>query len=151
MSTPENAIVPDPLWYDDLRQSAAKDLRWLWTGYLAGGVVTLLTSRWKAGKTTLLSVLMAKMAVGGELAGSAVAAGRALVVSEESPEMWRRRGERLGFGPHLAFLCRPFRGKPSADEWQALLNRLAEEHARRVVDLAVSDPLAAFLPGLDEK
>src|SRR5439155_19701399 len=107
MSASANPIVPDPLWYDDLRQSAAKDVRWLWTGYLAGGVVTLLTSRWKAGKTTLLSVLMAKMAAGGELAGSAVAAGRAGVVSEGSPEMWRRRGERLGVGPELAGLCRP--------------------------------------------
>src|SRR5438552_15931659 len=150
MSTPENPGVPDPLWYDDLRQTAAPELRWLWTGYLAAGAVTLLTSRWKAGKTTLLSVLLAKMAAGGELGGSAVAAGRAVVVSEEPPEMWRRRGERLGFGSHLAFLCRPFRGKPTAEEWQALLDRLADEHIRRGLDLTVIDTLGTFLPGPDE-
>ena len=150
MSTPENPGVPDPLWYDELRQTAATELRWVWAGYLAAGAVTLLTSRWKAGKTTLLSVLFAKMAAGGEVGGSAVAAGRAVVVSEESREMWRRRGERLGFGSHLAFLCRPFRGKPTTDEWQALVDRLADEHTRRGLDLVVIDPLAAFLPGPDE-
>jgi hypothetical protein len=150
VSTPEYPGVPDPLWYDELRRSAATELRWLWTGYLAAGVVTLLTSRWKAGKTTLASVLLAKMAAGGELAGSAVAAGRAVVVSEESPAMWRRRGDRLGFGSHLAFLCRPFRGKPTTDEWLALVDRLADEHARHGLDLAVIDPLAAFLPGQGE-
>jgi hypothetical protein len=33
---------------------------WLWHGYLLPGSVTLLTSVWKAGKTTLLSVLLAR-------------------------------------------------------------------------------------------
>jgi hypothetical protein len=150
MTASEKPPVPDPLWYDDFCRQTATELRWLWTGYLGAGAVTLLTSRWKAGKTTLLSVLLAKMAAGGELAGGEVAAGRAVVVSEESPELWRRRGEKLGYGPHLAFLCRPFRGKPSADEWRALVDRLADEHARRGLDLVVIDTLATFLPGSDE-
>src|SRR4029079_12985905 len=69
-----------PLWYDDLSQSAVVPVRWVWHGDLAAGAVTLLTSRWKTGKTTLLSVLLARMREGGELAGSAVSAGRAVVV-----------------------------------------------------------------------
>jgi hypothetical protein len=147
MDTP---TVPEPLWYDDLSRSDAEPLRWPWYGYLAAGAVTLLTSRWKAGKTTLLSVLLARMGSGGALAGLPVAAGRAVVVSEESPALWAERGRRLGFGPHLSFLCRPFRGKPSAVEWEALLDRLGDERSRRGLDLAVIDPLAAFLPGPDE-
>src|SRR5439155_25840439 len=107
-------------------------------------------SRWKAGKTTLLAALLARLGTGGDLAGSAVTAGRAVVVSEETPDLWRRRGEKLGFGPHLAFQCRPFRGKPTADQWQGLIDRLADLHARRGLALVVIDPLANVLPGADE-
>ncbi len=38
---------------------AAPQLRWLWQGYLAAGAVTLLTSQWKIGKTTLLALVLA--------------------------------------------------------------------------------------------
>jgi hypothetical protein len=51
--------------------------RWLWHGYLAAGNVTLLVGQWKAGKTTLLSVLLARLGAGGTLAGRAVRPGRA--------------------------------------------------------------------------
>src|SRR5438309_6708988 len=61
---------------------------WLWHGYLGPGKMTLLTSQWKSGKTTLVSLLLARMAGGGALAGLPVAAGRAAVISEESPQLW---------------------------------------------------------------
>jgi hypothetical protein len=136
--------------YEDLARRAPEPIRWLWHGYLAAGAVTLLTSRWKAGKTTLLSVLLARMGSGGDLAGLPVAGGRGAVVSEEAPELWADRGRRLRFGPHLGFLCRPFRGKPSAYEWEALIDRLGEESAHNGLALAVIDPLASFLPGSSE-
>src|SRR5438552_2208703 len=79
---------PDVLRFEDLTDHAREPARWVWHGYLAAGAVTLLTSRWKAGKTTLLSVLLARLGAGGELAGLPVAAGRAVVVSEEAPGMW---------------------------------------------------------------
>ena len=41
------------------------------------------TSQWKAGKTTLATILIDRMRAGGELAGRAVAAGKAVIVSEE--------------------------------------------------------------------
>src|SRR5262245_61260195 len=44
-------------------------LPWLWEGFLALGYVTLLTSQWKSGKTTLMSILLARLRTGGELAG----------------------------------------------------------------------------------
>jgi hypothetical protein len=146
MSAP---TIPPELWSDDLQRAAAPP-RWVWHGYLAAGAVTLLTSQWKSGKTTLLAVLLARLHHGGPLAGAAVAAGKAVVVSEEPAALWAERGRALGFGPHHAFLCRPFRGQPTAVEWLALLDRLAELHARHGLSLAVIDPLAAFLPGGDE-
>src|SRR5262249_53297541 len=60
------------------------------------------------------------------------------------------RRQKVGFGPSVAFQCRPFRGKPTAEQWLALIDRLAELHARCGVDLAVIDTLASFLPGRDE-
>jgi AAA domain len=139
-----------PIAYDLLARAADEPPRWVWDGYLASGAITLLTSRWKAGKTTLLAVLLAKLRAGGELAGRAVAADRAVVVSEEAPSLWADRGRRLGFGPHLSFLCRPFRGKPTAEAWEALVDHLAADAERDGPALVVFDPLAGVLPGPDE-
>jgi hypothetical protein len=53
-------------------------LAWLWLGFVARGGVTLLTSQWKAGKTTLLSLLLARLKPGGSLAGQFLLAVRFL-------------------------------------------------------------------------
>src|SRR5262249_19709625 len=135
---------------DELPAAAAREGAWLWRGYLAPGNLTLLTSQWKSGKTTLVSVLLARMRHGGELAGLPVAAARAAVVSEESPLHWLQRSRPLGFGDHVRWLCRPFKGRPRPDEWLALLDDLLRQRAHDGLDLVVIDPLAAFLPGGDE-
>jgi hypothetical protein len=125
-------------------------LCWLWQGYLIPGAVTLLTSQWKAGKTTLTSVLLSRMKTGGVLAGLPVTAGRAIVLSEESSEQWLLRGSRLDLKNHVGWYCRPFPGRPSPEQWQTLLDRVADDAAERDVSLVVVDPLAAFFPGKSE-
>jgi hypothetical protein len=45
------AWQPQPLVGDVVGDEPRVD--WLWDGYLARGSVTLLTSQWKTGKTTL--------------------------------------------------------------------------------------------------
>jgi hypothetical protein len=45
---------------------------WLLHGFIARGCTTLLTSQWKAGKTTLLSMVLTRRATGGKIAGLAV-------------------------------------------------------------------------------
>src|SRR5262245_50874608 len=98
------------------RQDADK---WLWQGYLAAGNVSLLVGPWKAGKTTLLSVLLARMAAGGELAGLPVRAGRAVIVTEEDMDHWDLRRKHLGIGDHVMIRSRPFQGKrPTPEQWQ---------------------------------
>jgi hypothetical protein len=135
---------------DEVRTRTPPDITWLWDGYLAAGGVTLLTSRWKTGKTTLLSVLLAKTAAGGTLAGRAVRAGHVAVVSEEGEEHWAARDARLHFGADVRLLCRPFRGRPTPEGWNALVGSLAELRAAGRLDWAVIDPLASFLPGRSE-
>ncbi len=142
--------VFDEVFGDELEAAAAAEPSWVWRGYLAHGNVTLLTSQWKTGKSTLVSVLLAKRRSGGALAGLPVAAGGSVVVSEEGKGQWALRGRKFGFGREACFLCRPFRGKPRPEEWQALLDRVGQLRELHGADLLVIDTLASFLPGRDE-
>src|SRR5262249_35157753 len=123
---------------------------WLWHGYLGAGKMTLLTSQWKCGKTTLISVLLTRMAQGGKLAGLPVAAGHAAVVSEEDAESWDLRCRKLKMGNHLSLFCRPFTGRPSMAEWRALVDVLLDIRRREGLALVVIDPLTLFFPASSE-
>jgi hypothetical protein len=141
--------LPDPLTYADLADAGNELSGWLWQGFIAFGSVTLLTSRWKTGKTTLLSVLLAHLRTGGAFAGSEIVAAPALVVSEESPALWFERGRKTPYGPDVRWLCRPFLAKPTRDEWLNLIHYLTTLTAG-VRTLIVIDPLAMVLSGFDE-
>lgn len=124
---------------------------WLWQGYLAPRKVTALISQPKSGKTTLASHVLARMQEGGQLAGLPVGRGRAFVVTEESPLDWDARCRRLGIGPNVQFLCRPFQGaRPTDAQWLALVASLEKLHRSEGVELVVIDPLATLLPGYAE-
>jgi len=132
--------------YDELAAQVEGETEWLWRGFLAAGSVTLLTSQWKTGKTTLLSVLLARLHDGRELGGQAVRPSRAAVISEESRSHWRMRGKRLDFGAGTRFFCRPFSGKPTHEEWLGLIQHLVELRASSGLDLVVIDTLTTFFP-----
>jgi hypothetical protein len=142
----QEILLPNETWNAELAARPKAAIDWVWPGYLAHGAVTLLTSQAKTGKTTLISVLLAKMARGGELSGRAVQPARVAVVSEESLDYWQRRGENLHFGDELCFLCRPFTSPPSMAAWEVLLERLAELGRQRRIDVVILDPLAPLLP-----
>src|SRR5436305_1507001 len=122
-------------------------VNWLWHGYLARGNLTLLTSLWKAGKTTLLAGLLQRLGPGGAFLGHDCIPGRALVVSEESREHWAERSRTMPFGPHSRLLARPFRTRPSPAEWCDLIDHALDLRAAGALDLFAVDPLASFLPG----
>src|SRR5687767_7198878 len=90
---------------------------WLWDGYIARHQVTLLTGQWKSGKTTLLAALLGRMGAGGTLAGQAVTAGRAVVVTEESASLWLPRLAKHGVGDWASFAFNPFVRKPLPRQW----------------------------------
>ncbi len=120
---------------------------WLWHGYLLPGNITLMTSQWKTGKTTLLTGLLRIFATGGDFLGRSVREAKVLIVSEESVAQWAERVEAQPIGPHVRLLSRPFRGKPSFEEWNELIDEAFERVKRSEINLFVIDPLAFFLPG----
>lgn len=120
---------------------------WLWHGFLMPGDVTLLTSLWKTGKTTLLTGLLQQLGTGQPFLGREVRTGHAWIVSEESLSQWAERTRLLPLGAHVQLLARPFRGRPTFDEWNQLIDRAAEARGAGELDLFVIDPLASFLPG----
>ncbi len=142
---------PLPLPLDALAAGAAGGgVPWVWDGYLMRGGVTLLSALPKCGKTTLLSHLFKTLAAGGSFCGRPLVPGRALVVSEESPEVWADRRDRLGLTGCVRLLSRPFFGRPSADDWSAFLLHLANVLASDPADLVVFDTLADLWPVKDE-
>ena len=135
-----------PLSSAELERAGPVKTEWLWGGYLAPGSVTLLTSLWKSGKSTLIAVLLEQMKEGGKLAGLALRAGRAVVISEEPASLWARRNRLLGFGPHLSWYCQPFFGQPRMEDWQLLLAEIGRMHEQQKIDLLVIDSLAKLAP-----
>jgi hypothetical protein len=140
-----------PLLPSELAGTLHLQQSWLWHGYLAHSKLTALVSPPKSGKTTLLSYLLSRMNGGGQLAGRAIAPGRALVVSEESAADWDARCQRLRLETNVQFVCRPFRrARPTDAEWFAFIDGLSSLHQKTRFDLIVIDALAALLPGYAE-
>jgi hypothetical protein len=136
---------PQEFWDHELTAIPEKPPDWLWHGFVAGGNTTLLTSMWKAGKTTLLSLLLSRRKHGGALAGLPVKPGKTVVISEEPQALWVGRARRHDYGGHVYFITRPFLHIPRPEEWQALIDRILALQAEHGIDLAVIDPLAPFL------
>jgi hypothetical protein len=142
---------PVPLPLPVLTAAAeGRGVPWVWDGFLMRGGVTLLSALPKCGKTTLLSHLLKGLGGGGEFCGRPLLPGRAVVVSEEGPEVWADRRDRLGIGGHVRLLSRPFFGRPSGDDWQAFLLHLIACVADDPADLIVFDTLADLWPVKDE-
>lgn len=137
-----NAALQPEIWDHEIAAASPAAIDWLWHGFVASSNVSLLTSQWKAGKTTLLALLLARRKAGGALAGLAVRPGKSVVVSEEAMTLWSERCRQHDFGGQVCFITQPFRSIPRPGEWQARVDRLLALHERYGVDLAVIDPLA---------
>ncbi len=133
------------IWADAIPRAADEPGDWIWQGLIKPGNVTLLTSQWKAGKTTLLSILLGLRVAGAMLGGLAVKPGTTLVVTEEDLPLWDARGQKHAFGDSVCFFPRPFKTIPTEQEWQGLLERALTVNREHGVDLVVIDPLAPFL------
>src|SRR5439155_4281794 len=106
---PANDLRPIPM--DALAAGITLETTsWLWDGFLHPGDVTLLTSQWKTGKTTLLCGLLQHLGSGTPFLDLPTRAATAWVVSEEAAAHWAERLKLMPIGPHVQLLARPFRG-----------------------------------------
>jgi hypothetical protein len=148
---PVTALHFDPVPMDGLAtEGTPAHTDWLWDGYLARGNITLLTSMWKAGKTTLFAGVLRALAVGAGFLDRPCAAGQALVVSEESAAIWAARRAAIPVGANARLVSRPFAGRPTVEQWDELIVNAELERERGALDVLVVDTLAAFLPGRSE-
>jgi len=139
-----SSITFETLW--NLDDDNAKQPTWLWDGFLAQGNLTLLTSRWKSGKSTLIALLLDRRREGGQLLGRVVRPGATAVVTEESLELWSMRRRRLSFGPRLCLFIRPFKEIPDLPTWRTFIDHLLGLHKERGIHLVIIDPALNFLP-----
>ena len=146
-----SAMNLQPLRTNELESAETRNhLDWLWEGYLARGNITLLTSLWKAGKTTLVAGLLRQLEAGEPFLGRPCRPATALVLSEEPRSIWAERLKSIPIGPHVQLLLRPFPRRPEPAEWSDLLAAVTEPGPDVRPDLVVVDTLAAFLPGRSE-
>jgi hypothetical protein len=137
------------IWTDHL-DNTHQATGWIWRGLLGPGQITLMTGLWKTGKTTLLSHLLSRRRMGGNLLDLPVARGATAVFTEESAAQWLERARRLAFSPDICFFCRPFVGRPTQTQFEDMIAHLLNLRHRRGVDLAVFDPLTCFVPANTE-
>lgn len=52
--------APGGVWNSEMAKDRHERLQWLWDGLLASGAMTLFTGSWKAGKSTLVSLLLGR-------------------------------------------------------------------------------------------
>ena len=123
---------------------------WLWHGYLARGNVTLLTSVWKAGKTTLLAGLARALGSGTPFLGRPCTTASVLIVTEESERHWAARQRSIPNGANVQLVIRPFPKRPTPDQWDGLVRQAEGLRRDGKLDLLAVDPLASFIPGRSE-
>jgi len=119
---------------------------WIWKGFLRPGAITLFSSPPRMGKSTLVSLLLDRMANGGTLAGQPVKAGKVFVASEESDDEWAPRIRKLNLLGHTRFSQKPFPLKPNMNAFYEYFKAMLAHKA----DLYVIDSLQHFLPPYTE-
>jgi hypothetical protein len=81
--------------FSDLRELPAEP-EWLWQGYLAAGLVTLLAGHAFVGKSTLVSGLLKALEEGESFIGRPVERSSAVLLAEEHASALRARAELFG-------------------------------------------------------
>ena len=130
----------------------SKPPEWIWPGYVARGAMTLLTSKWKAGKSTLIRHLLQDLHRGGGLVPDPIDDLRVLVMTEETCDQWCRARDTFDLDDDRVLILRHgIHSRPSAAEWadewmRLILQRVNDEK----IGLVVIDTISAFWPVRDE-
>lgn len=134
-------------WKSPHELEDAPDVEFVWSGYLSPRHITVVSAAPKDGKTTLVAGVLAEagQAQGGYVAG-AVKPFKALIVTEESGSIWKRRCQEFGIIDNVQIASRPFpTGKAaSREEWRNLVEACGLKAEEDGFDCIVFDTLAGL-------
>lgn len=100
-----------------------EDVDWLWSGFLARGLLTTLIGYPKAGKSTLLGHMLKSSTDGGECI-TTVKDFRVLIISEEPQRMLRKRYADLGLKDNVHTVPKLPNSKLTFEEWQQMIDEI---------------------------
>jgi hypothetical protein len=123
---------------------------WLWHGFLKESGITLLSSLWKTGKTTLLSRLLLALQRGGSFLGLPIRVGKVCYVTEEHAGLWADGRDELGITDSTYVLSQPFAYKATRAEWESWLRFLAGWLAKHPCEALIFDTLSHVWPVRNE-
>jgi predicted ATP-dependent serine protease len=87
----------------ELLANTPPEPEWLWTGFVAPGVITLLAGQPKVGKTTTLFGLLAAIEKGDPFLGLATRPAKVLLLTEERETTLAEKRKRWDIDPHTLF------------------------------------------------
>lgn len=149
--TPTNEMVRviEPILAKNLKTLTNIDVEWVTEGILAIAYITLLASREKLGKTTLLMALLKSLAGGTDFLGLSTKKTKTLIITEENPGIWNRRLEDMGLSncETLWFIPQPFNTKLKQKEWEKwLIEDIAPFCKKNEIKALVIDTLSTLWP-----
>ena len=137
-------------WMSELT-ATADDAKWIWKGYLPRGGITLFSAIWKAGKSTILSHLLKSLDGSvSQFLGLDVVPSRVLYIAEEDEKIWSGRRDALMIGDHVGMWCRPFKVRPTMQEWRDHIRNVEEQVQKYQFDLVIYDTLSKMWPVREE-
>lgn len=137
-------------WMSELTRTD-DDAKWLWKGYIPRGGITLFSALWKSGKSTILSHLLKSLDGSvSHFLGLEVVPSRVLYVSEEDEKIWADRRDKMLIGDHVGMWCRPFKLRPTMQEWRDHIGTIGEQVQRHQFDLVIYDTLSKMWPVREE-
>jgi hypothetical protein len=134
----------------DLKRREGND-KWIWTGYISKGDVTLFSAIPKCGKSTLLCHLLKALREDGVFLGQEVKKSKVLYVTEETENLWTDRKDKVHFGDdYIGFIIRPFRGRANHADWLSFIGYVVATVKDGGYDLVVFDTISKMWSCRDE-
>lgn len=119
-------------------------IEWVWEGFLAKGYITLLSALWKAGKTTLIALLLKALQSDSMFLGQTIHPVSVLIISEEGEGLWVRRRVEYNIQSKVWILSRPIKRRLNYDEWISLLEQEAKFCVDSQVEVLIIDTISNF-------
>ncbi len=131
------------------KRDPVKELEWIWQGYLAKEVVTLLAGHPKVGKTTFVHHLLKAIGSGEKtfLGTDLKPIKKVLYLTQEGYSLFLDRCQRMAIDNQLIIPVFKYRVK---SDWKSLLRYLGTQIKEKEVSLVVVDTIGSFWGIQDE-